>query len=129
MFDSKIGNFNVCSFSSLKAINYAAKICHQYRTYLSYGAMRGWLNRLDTIDHIILLFREKTPIGSLIVLDDIDYYYNCNCGTWVHDDWRRKGVGRYLMKKAAAMKLDLKPWRGTCSAASFYKEAWDTFKA
>ena len=55
MFDEKIGDFTVCSFSTEIGIQHASKLCQKHHTYLSYGAMRDWVQRPEDIANIIFL--------------------------------------------------------------------------
>lgn len=128
MFDNNIGIFNVRSFSTPDGIRRAIKICRTHHTYSTYGAMQYWINSPDNIQNIIFLIREGFPIGTLMVLKINDRNYACNCGTWVYPEWRKLGVGRYLMEKANQMRLKLKPWTGTYQSKAFYEKTWSKYE-
>lgn len=59
------------------------------------------------------------PIGCFAILkDDKCSYYNC--GTYVIEPERRKGIGKSLIALAKSLDYSIIPWKGSGSAHSFY---------
>lgn len=115
-------------FSTPDRVRRACHIAMHYNLCAGYGrAMIDWYNQTlkddpTFINTIILYKSSDTYTGSLVILKDTDYRYDCNCGIWVNPSYRRLGIGRKLVSRAKEQGIDLQPWRGSWLAQNFYDE-------
>lgn len=81
-------------FKSPKRLEYARKLCIKHKLYVEGWSFQRWLRTVQHIEAIVIVFRGNIPIANFVLRDVLFYP---NCGIFVVDNMRNKGIGKALM--------------------------------
>lgn len=82
-------------FKSPKRLEYARKLCIKHKLYVEGWSFQRWLRTTQSIKAIVIVFRGNIPIANFILRDL--FVFGPNCGIFVVDKMRNKGIGKALM--------------------------------
>lgn len=126
-------------FSTPDELTTAAALIRNHKIYSPSGSIRGWIiDEYDAqqaergglivdpscrrIKSIYLRFDNDVPIACFVILV-IPRWRGHNCGIYVKQEHRLKGIGRSLVQQAQADGEEILPWLHSTDANRFYLKA------
>ena len=101
-----------------------SQFCLNNQLYVPGWSLSSWYrNEIisnDYINHIFVAVKSSTPVGVLVIRHEEFCYGDHNSGTFVKSGFRRRGIGRSLIRRAERDGVDIIPWTDDSRAYGFY---------
>lgn len=110
----------IIKYQTPEEIGAACDLALEYSLYSLTGVMVDWYKERLCIKVIYIKFYKLRPRGVFAILKD-NWRKDYNCGTYVNEDYRRKGIGSELVRTALKDGEEVKGWKDVQRAKNFYE--------
>lgn len=128
----KTNKFFIMNFNNLKIKYYntpsqlsvAIEECLEQSLYVSGWSFYYWFNHYSTnISDIIICYDGRDAVGCCVRLDNLEYF-DCNFGTFVKPSYRKKGIGKKMVKRMIETGKYISYASGISGSLAFYHKCF-----
>lgn len=118
-------NLKIRHYKTPSQISVAIQHCLENHLYVKGWSFEMWYNHYSTnITDIIICYHKGEAIACCVRLDN-EEYFGCNFGTFVSPLYRKKGIGKMIVKRMIKTNKPIYYTGGIDGSLTFYQKCFE----